>query len=190
MSDHWKPRDFSDHNNKDYCFKWSRLLLLWERNWQLQWPWGEMRPRRASNWAVLLLLNWELWFPPPSCWSCPPGIPSPTGWETGVVSVRLCSSKTGPGSDSCVSPERSRRSRRRRRVPVQPYLLFLSPLLFHPVLKLQLSSHNNSSSSGEAGKHTTSSRKTRARLRWRLSFRDELRAALRCDAALFLEKKS
>lgn len=127
---------------------------------------------------------------PPSCWSCPPGIPSPTGWETGVVSVRLCSSKTGPGSDSCVSPERSRRSRRRRRVPVQPYLLFLSPLLFHPVLKLQLSSHNNSSSSGEAGKHTTSSRKTRARLRWRLSFRDELRAALRCDAALFLEKKS
>lgn len=91
--------------------------------------------------------------PPHPCWSCPPGIPSPTGGNW-CVSVRLCSCRTGPGSDSCASPERTRRSR--RRVPLQPYLLFLRPLLFHPVLKLQLSSHN---SSREAGKHTTSSRK-------------------------------
>lgn len=92
----------------------------------------------------------------------------------------------GPGSGSCVSPERSRRSR--RRVPVQPYLFFLSPRLFHPVLKLQLSSHN-SSSDGRKTHTQHPAREQRAGLRRRLSFRGERRAALRCDAALFLEKK-
>lgn len=51
------------------------------------------------------------------------------------------------------------RQRSRHRVPLQPYLFFLSPLLFHPVLKLQLSSHN---SSREAGKHTIQQKTSQA----------------------------
>lgn len=141
MSDNWKTRDVSDPNNKDYCLKWWRLLLLWEK---LTSSVSLRRRETTQSFKLGCVIATKLGalVPPPPCWSCPPGIPSPTGGNW-CVSVRLCSSRTGPGSDSCVSPERSRRSRRRR-VPLQPYLFFLRPLLFHPVLKLQLSSHNSS----------------------------------------------
>lgn len=60
-----------------------------------------MWPCRASNRAVLLLLNWELWFPL---------LELPSRYTTAInwfVSVFLCSCGTGPRSDSCVTTERT-----------------------------------------------------------------------------------